>query len=123
MISMPETLTDDPIKLKQLLLVLNKQLSVKDGQILHLQEENTLLRQRLFGRKSEQTTDPQSPQIGLFNEAENLAVETPAEDDEETVKAEPAKKRGKRKPLPAELPRVDVIHELNHTGFYGGRFI
>ncbi|MEH6359070.1 MAG: IS66 family transposase [Pseudomonadales bacterium] len=112
MISMPETLTDDPIKLKQLLLVLNKQLSVKDGQILHLQEENTLLRQRLFGRKSEQTTDSQSPQIGLFNEAESLAAETPAEDDEETVKAEPAKKRGKRKPLPAELPRVDVIHEL-----------
>lgn len=105
MISMPDTLPNDPDLLKQMLLQMQSRVSL-------LQEENTLLRQRLFGRKSEQSVDPQSPQLAMFNEAESLAVETPAEEDEETVTPAPAKKRGKRKPLPAELPRVDVIHEL-----------
>src|SRR5690606_5171258 len=66
----------------------------------------------LFGRKSEQSTDPNSPQLGMFNEAESLAEASPAAEDEEIVAPEPAKKRGKRKPLPAELPRVEVMHEL-----------
>src|SRR5690606_31775492 len=98
--------------LKQMLLQ-----ALGDGQsdqqtIRVLQEQVTLLRQRLFGRKSEQSAETHSPQLAMFNEAENLAAETPAEEDEETVTPAPAKKRGKRKPLPAELPRIDVIHEL-----------
>ena len=67
MISVPDTLPDDPAALKQLLLALSEQVAVKDGQILQLREENTLLRQRLFGRKSEQTVDPTTPQLALFN--------------------------------------------------------
>ncbi|MDQ0125519.1 transposase [Pseudomonas lini] len=80
------------------------------GRIVHLEEENALLRQRLFGRKSEQTADPATPQLALFNEAESIA-EPVDEDTEEEVVA-PAKRRGKRKPLPADLPRIEVIHEL-----------
>lgn len=105
MISLPDSLPNDPELLKQMLVQMQSRVSL-------LQEENTLLRQRLFGRKSEQSVDPQSPQLAMFNEAESLAVETVAEADEEVVAPEPAKKRGKRKPLPAELPRVEVIHEL-----------
>jgi hypothetical protein len=100
--------------LKQLLLSLHEQVSEKDGQIEHLREQNALLIQRLFGRKSEQTADPDSPQMDIFNEAEDLAEaapETPVAEAEEEVVA-PVKRRGKRKPLPAELPRVEVIHEL-----------
>jgi hypothetical protein len=114
MISVPETLPDDPILLKQLLLTANVQMSEKDGQIERLREQNALLIQRLFGRKSEQTADPDSPQLEIFNEAESLAEaepEAPAAEVEEEVVA-PTKRRGKRKPLPAELPRVEVIHEL-----------
>ena len=37
-----------------------------------LLEENALLRQRLFGRKSEQTADPAAPQLALFNQAESV---------------------------------------------------
>ena len=121
MISVPETLPDDPVLLKQLLLSLHEQVSakdkemlVKDGQIEHLREQNALLLQRLFGRKSEQSADPDSPQLEFFNEAESLieaAPETAAEEVEEEVVA-PTKRRGKRKPLPAELPRVEVTHEL-----------
>tara|TARA_R110002020_G_C16261901_1_gene770531 strand:+ start:464 stop:1978 length:1515 start_codon:yes stop_codon:yes gene_type:complete len=105
MISMPDTLPNDPDLLKQMLLQMQSRVSV-------LQEENTLLRQRLFGRKSEQSVDPQSPQLAMFNEAEGLAAEAPAEGGEETVAPESVKKRGKRKPLPAELPRVEIVHEL-----------
>lgn len=118
MISVPETLPDDPAALKQLLAEVlssaQKLAKDKDGQIEHLREQNALLIQRLFGRKSEQTADPDSPQLEIFNEAESLteaAPETTAEEIEEDVVA-PVKRRGKRKPLPAELPRVEVIHEL-----------
>jgi transposase len=121
MISVPETLPDDPILLKQLLLSLHEQMSskdkeitAKDGQIERLREQNALLIQRLFGRKSEQSSDPDSPQLVMFNEAESLAEaapEAPADEVEEEAVA-PTKRRGKRKPLPAELPRVEVVHEL-----------
>ncbi len=115
MISVPETLPDDPAALKQLLLALSEQVAVRDGQILQLREENTLLRQRLFGRKSEQTPDVATPQLALFNEAESLAEPLAEAVDADAVEAAVApstQRRGKRKPLPAELPRVEVIHEL-----------
>jgi len=114
MISMPETFPDDPILLKQLLLSASAQMSEKDGQIERLREQNALLLQRLFGGKSEQSSDPNSPQLEIFNEAESLAEAAPeasADEVEEEVVA-PARRRGKRKPLPAELPRIEVIHAL-----------
>jgi hypothetical protein len=68
MISVPETLPDDPILLEQLLLSLHEQMFSKDKemsakyeQIERLREQNALLIQRLFGRKSEQSSDPDSP--------------------------------------------------------------
>ena len=99
----PENLPDDPQLLKQMLAKMQSRVGF-------LEEENALLRQRLFGRKSEQTADPATPQLALFNEAEN-ASEAVDEDIEEEVLA-PTKRRGKRKPLPADLPRIEVIHEL-----------
>lgn len=50
----------------------------------------------------------------MFNEAEELAeaVSEAAADRVEEEVVGPTKRRGKRKPLPAELPRVEVIHEL-----------
>ena len=109
MISIPKDLPDDPALLKQLLEQVLLEREKNKGRIVHLEEENTLLRQRLFGRKSEQT-DPATPQLALFNQAESV-VEAIDEDSEEEVVA-PTKRRGKRKPLPATLPRIEVIHEL-----------
>jgi hypothetical protein len=77
MIYVPETLPDDPTLLKQLLLSLHEQVSEKYGQIEHLREQNALLIQRLFGRKSEQTADPDSPQQDMFNEVESLTEAEP----------------------------------------------
>lgn len=100
---MPEDLPDDPELLKQMLAKMQSRVGV-------LEEQVALLRQRLFARKSEQTVDPATPQMALFNEAEH-EVEPAAETSEEEVVA-PTKRRGKRKKLPADLPRIEVIHEL-----------
>ena len=100
---MPENLPDDPELLKQMLAKMQSRVGF-------LEEENALLRQRLFGRKSEQTADPATPQLALFNEAESV-VEPIDEAAEEEVVA-PTQRRSKRKPLPADLPRIEVIHEL-----------
>ena len=114
MISMPETLPDDPAALKRLLAeVLSSAQELakdKDRQIERLREQNALLIQRLFGRKSEQSSDPDSPQLVMFNEAESLAEPLDEACDEEVVA--PTRRRGKRKPLPADLPRIEVVHEL-----------
>lgn len=64
-----------------------------------LEEQVALLRQRLLGRKSEQAVDPATPQMALFNEVEH-EVELACETTEEEV-VTPAKRRGKRNPLPA----------------------
>ncbi len=75
-----------------------------------LEEENALLRQRLVGRKSEQAVDPATPQLALFNEAESVVEPIDEAAEEEAVA--PTQRRGKRKVLPADLPRIEVIHEL-----------
>lgn len=97
--------------LKQLLLSLHEQVLENDGPIERLREQNSLLIQRLFGRKSGQSNDPDSPQLAMFHEAESLAEPAPEVVEEEVVA--PFKRRGKRKPFPAELPRVEVAHELS----------
>ncbi|MDB5983712.1 MAG: transposase [Pseudomonas sp.] len=106
----PDNLPDDPLLLKQMLLQMFGERQVDKGQIVDLKEQVKLLRDRLFGRKSEQTIDPQTPQLALFNEPESIAVPVDEDADEEGVA--PAKRRGKRKPLSADLPRIEVIHEL-----------
>lgn len=95
MIYMPENFPDDLAALKQLVAQMH-------SKVVDLEEENALLRQRLFGRKSEQTIDPATPQLALFNEAESLAEPAAEEVDEEVVA--PNKCHRKRKPLPADCP-------------------
>ncbi|MNF69430.1 Transposase C of IS166 homeodomain protein [compost metagenome] len=107
---MPKDLPDDPALLKQLLEQMLIERESNKGRIVHLEEENALLRQRLFGRKSEQTADLATPQLALFNEAESLAE--PVDEDVEEEVVAPTRRRGKRKLLSAELPRIEVIHEL-----------
>ena len=110
MISMPDDLPDDPVLLKQMLVQMLSERQVDKDQIVDLKEQIKLWRERFFGRKSEQTVDPQTPQLVLFNEPESLAVPVSDASDEEVVA--PTKRRGKRKPLSADLPRIEVIHEL-----------
>lgn len=106
---MPEDLPDDPVLLKQMLTQLLMERTVDKGQIVDLKEQVKLLRDRLFSRKSEQTVEPNTPQLALFNEPESLSI--PPDDDDEEVVA-PTPRRGKHKPLSVDLPRIEVIHEL-----------
>ncbi len=76
-----------------------------------LREQVRLLRAQLFGRKTEKSPAFQdSTQALLFNEAEACS---PAEEVNEAIeiKGHNRKKRG-RKPLPEDLPRVDMVHDL-----------
>lgn len=75
MISLPDGLHDDPVLLKQMQLeALNRQEEVAQAcqaHIVDLKGQTKLLRDRLFGRKSEQAAEPNTPQLALFNEPES----------------------------------------------------
>jgi transposase len=80
-----------------------------------LHERVRLLTHYRFGRKSEATP---KTQLGFFNEAEQIVDELGDEldpdqavEDEVCVAAHTRAPRG-RKPLPASLPRVEVVHDL-----------
>ncbi|MEO8643699.1 IS66 family transposase [Pseudomonas sp.] len=111
---MPEDLPDDPVLLKQMLLeALSRQQVTAEAyqtHIVDLKEQIKLLRDRLFGRKSEQTVEPNTPQLALFNEPESEPMSSIGATDEEVVA--PTSRRGKRKLLSADLPRIEIIHEL-----------
>jgi transposase len=114
---LPENLPDDPILLKQMLLESyeagSREQEVKEAyatHIVNLKEQTKLLRDGIFGRKSEQTIEPNTPQLALLNKPESEPMTLVGDADEEVVA--PTKRRGKRKPLSADLPRIEVIHEL-----------
>jgi transposase len=84
-----------------------------NARVLSLQEQLNLALARRYAASSEKFSPDQ---IWLFDEAEldSEAVPEPnadTGDDEIIVAAYKRKKRG-RKPLPPQLPRIDVIHEL-----------
>ncbi len=85
------------------------QLQQKDVRIAALQEQLNLLTAKRYGPSSEKAD---AGQMALFDEAE-AALE--AEDEEEpeaaTTPARPRKKPGRR-PLPDDIERVDVLHDL-----------
>jgi transposase len=84
------------------------------SEIDYLQERIRLLQNELFGRKTEKRPLPEDAgQLKLFNEVEVLC---PAAEDVKAADtmAIPAhtRKKPKRKPLPENLPRVEVVHDL-----------
>ena len=84
------------------------------ARIADLEAENRWLKQQLFGRSSEKRETPvPANQPWLFNEADAL-VPASAEPASITVPAHTRKKPG-RKPITADLPRVDVIHDLSEA--------
>lgn len=89
-------------------------LEQREGFIEQLKEALILARNARFSATTESL---RSLQRELFNEAETLDEESPTSsevDDEDTIDVPShQRRRGGRKPLPAELPRVDVVHELS----------
>jgi transposase len=104
----PEALPTEVEALQSLVVEQRREISL-------LQERVRLLTHYRFGRKSE--TTPKT-QLGLFNEAEQIVDALgdesdldPAVEDAVRVAAHTRIPRG-RKPLPAALPRVEVVHDL-----------
>ena len=80
------------------------------SRIEFLEERVRLLTKELFGRKSEKRPiESELRQLHLFNEAEVFAKEEEAKPIEVPAHT---RQRPKRKPLPADLPRVDEIHDI-----------
>ena len=78
-------------------------------------EELQLLRRKLFGRSAEKLSEEEQKQLLLFNEAEEIVFSrsnAPAPEQRIEVRAHTRIKRG-RKPLPPELPRVEVVHDIS----------
>ena len=84
-----------------------------EEEIHHLQEQLRLLRNELFGRRSEKQPCPHPDQTLLFDSNQAPAPENhQRQDDTIVIGAHRRKKRG-RKPLPENLPRIDIIHDLS----------
>ncbi|NHN40011.1 IS66 family transposase [Pseudomaricurvus alcaniphilus] len=113
-------LSDD--ELRQLLSERDRALASKEQTISHqeriikvMEEALRLQKLRLFGKSSEKSPD----QVELFNEAEfSVAAEDGfVQQDAQSACADSAtrKKKPGRKPLPADLPRVRIEHDLPDT--------
>jgi transposase len=94
--------------------VLKKMICEYHSKVSSLEEEVRFWKHKLFGPKSEKLSAAERLQLCLFNEAEQGVAEKEPEEPEEEV-AVPAhtraKKRGRR-PLPENLPRVDVVVDI-----------
>ena len=122
MTSTPSTLPDNPVELKKIIaqLTAEKQslCDQYESRFRQYESETELLREQirklfdqLFGRKSEKVFGG-SPQLLLFDMPEiDPEAETETEEKVE-IEAHSRKKPG-RKPLPDNLPRVEVVHDID----------
>lgn len=119
MIKMAVTsLPSDVETLQALLVEAREQLSKKDEkihslhQLLHAyQEEKRLAAARQFAPSSEK----EAAQYYLFNEAECGARESVDAQAADTTQVNAHQRRGGRNPLPASLPRIEIVHDLSEA--------
>ena len=108
-----DSLPEDIESLKEVIYSDRHFIEFQKSRIEHLENQVNLLKARLFGRKSEkQVVGKDDGQLTLFDEAEEITEETPAK-EEKIIVAEHVRKKGGRKPLPEDLPRIEVIHDLS----------
>jgi transposase len=82
------------------------------SRIAFLEERIRLLQNDLFGRKSEKQPKPDQHQMLLFDEEHTNEPEKEELQEQVTVPAHTRKKRG-RKLLPAELPCIEVVLDID----------
>jgi len=93
----------------------DQEIDQKDQEILDLKDIITILQRKKFAPTSES-----SHQLGLFNELEDIIEEDDEEKEEITYER---KKRGKRKPIPANLPRQEEVIDLSEDEKVGMKHI
>ena len=90
---------------------LKKTIIKQQKEVEDLKEQNRILRDAVFGKKSEKLSD--TLQDWLFNEAEAYLKDLESEPKKEKEQTAPEKrKKPGRKPLPENLPRIEIIHDL-----------
>lgn len=105
---LPDTVED----LKEVIHSDKHFIEFQQSRIEHLEKQVRLLKSRLYGRKSEKyVVDTDDKQMTLFDEAEEVAEEAPEKEEKITVAGHTRKKRG-RKPLPKDLPRIEIAHDI-----------
>lgn len=102
-------LPDDTSSLKGIIAEQYLEYQKVQEKIHHLEEMVRLLKNELFGRKSEVRREPDANQLQLFTPPDAPPVPEPSKDI--VIEAHTRKNRG-RKPLPPDLPRVEVIHDI-----------
>jgi len=109
-----KNLPDDASLPKDIVISLVADLEVKYQEKIHyLEEQLRLFKNELFGRSSEKRREPHPDQLPLVTGDDEQAAESkPTRDDTIVIAAHCRKKRG-RKPLPKDLPRVDIVHDLS----------
>ena len=104
----------DPAVLLEEIAKLKNKLRLKEQELF-------LLKAQLFSSRKERfKSDPEGMSV-MFNEVEALAAETPQEQQSDDAEAEDSKQlvggytrsKGKRKPLPADLPRERIEFDLD----------
>jgi transposase len=118
MANAPATQSAEPRSLEDLVAAqaariaeLEQQNAQQSSRIVTLQEQLNLALARRFAARSEKLSPDQ---IRLFDEAEALLHSEATQADKDDGIDVPAhrRRRGKRKPLPQSLPRVEIRHEL-----------
>jgi transposase len=108
-----QNLPDDPVQLKEIIVSLA---SEAEHRIEYLEEMIRLLKNEIFGRKSEKRSVVDSRQFLLFDEDQDDNPETGDQStDRQQIAGHSLKKKTMRKPLPAERDRVDIVHDLDEA--------
>jgi len=111
------TLPDDMEALKQIVIEQGKIIQAKDLEYQLLEEKYKTLQRMFFGKRSEKLTPEDEFQCLLFNEPEDGAssegeIFTENDNSDVTIVKEYTRRKTGRKPLPAELPREEVVHDI-----------
>jgi hypothetical protein len=116
------TLPAAAAELKKIILEIQRQSSVIEadlpGERPYLNTQIRILRQTIFGAKSEKRTLDKSPQFPLFDMPEMLLEAEAAEPDNLEERVVPEQRRNKkgRTKLPEDLPRVAGVPDLASKG-------
>jgi transposase len=109
-----KNLPDDASLPKDVVLSLVDELEVKYQEKIHyLEEQLRLFKQELFGRSSEKRHEPSADQIPLFDGDDDHTAGGPQTSEDTVVIATHSRKKRGRKALPKDLPRIDVIHDID----------
>ena len=107
-------LPEDPEQLREIIHGLRSAVADKDDLIdewkskyQQILEQFRLAQQRQFGKSGEA-----ADQLGLFNESEEIDTAAATDADAETETITYTRNKPKRKPLPDNLPRETIVHDI-----------